>query len=652
MNFIDANGKLLDYTKKVSGYNIVLTVGDNSITLENATNLDTLNINGAAVSTSPFEVDSDGNRLIQSAEDLINFSTYVTSGHTYEGLTFKLTANIDMTGKGFTPIGNEGGYESASFKGTFDGAGYTISGLNISDSECNYVGLFRLNFGTIKNLNVSGTVTGTNNTVGGLVGNNDAGTVKNSTFIGTVSGNSNVGGLIGSNGAGTITDNKVDAQITGNSNFGALVGYTQNAVTSSGNYFHSNQSNAFGYKDTYYDGSLHDISTDINGTEVLYKVTLQGFTAEGAAFTIGNNAYTNAELTLATKTGYLFGDVQSKVTVTEDTTISATFDTANHYVLANNNKTLATESNTTDYPDLVQVYQLTLPQGVIVEGSIVITDGDKTYASGEVTLKAAKGYTLDNITVNDTSSGNTFTVDSDTDIVADIYSYNNAGTAVNVIGTSGDFHANSKLYTITAAQHDSHIIANAKANQIIVAGGKGNDTFKFTAGGGIVTDYGIGATKLGDGKTLTNASGSDIVKVDGTVKKIFFERDASSKKSATFTATIVYTDNNDADQVIVLKDIVKKPTKTGKSPIYQNNDVAAATLKIWDTSNGKQSLLSATKLKRFFSDDDNLKSDFDDIMPAKVDYLIKISEGDTPATNPFEVTTPSDGEEISDSEDD
>ena len=167
LNFIDANGKLLDYTKKVSGQDVVITVGTNSITLQNATNFDTLNINGATVSTSPFEVDSDGNRLIQSAEDLINFSTYVTNGHTCDGLTFKLTANIDMTGKDFTPIGSTWD-EYASFKGTFNGAGHTISGLNISDSEYNNVGLFRFNFGTIKNLNVSGTVKGTYNKLGGF----------------------------------------------------------------------------------------------------------------------------------------------------------------------------------------------------------------------------------------------------------------------------------------------------------------------------------------------------------------------------------------------------------------------------------------------------------------------------------------------------
>ena len=310
---------------------------------------------------------------------------------------------------------------------------------------------------------------------------------------------------------------------------------------------------------------------------------------------------------------------------------------------------------------------VTVPDGVTVDGGKRIGDTNKYICAGEVTLKAAQGYTLDKVTVDGTTiSGNTFKVSSDVEIAAEVTAivaedtFNAAGTAVIVKGTTGDFHANSTLYSITASQQNSTLIANAKANQIIVAGGneniltggKGNDTFKFTAGGGIVTDYGIGATKGGNGKALSTASGTDIVKVDGTVKKIFFERDASTKKSATFTATIIYTDDNDADQVIVLKDIVKKPTKTGKSPIYQTNDVAAATLKIWDTSSGKQSVLSATKLKKFFCDDDSDDA-FTSIIKEKTDYLVNISEGNTPENNPFDVTaTPSDGEEISGVEDD
>ncbi len=59
----------------------------------------------------------------------------------------------------------------------------------------------------------------------------------------------------------------------------------------------------------------------------------------------------------------------------------------------------------------------------------------------------------------------------------------------------------------------------------------------------------------------------------------------------------------------MLNNIVKKPTKTGSSPIYQTNDIATATLKIWDTSDSKQAVLSAAKLKKLFKDDDYLSAE-------------------------------------------
>ncbi|MBR2732816.1 MAG: hypothetical protein IKD80_01000, partial [Selenomonadaceae bacterium] len=157
--------------------------------------------------------------------------------------------------------------------------------------------------------------------------------------------------------------------------------------------------------------------------------------------------------------------------------------------------------------------------------------------------------------------------------------------------------------------------------------------------GGIVTDYGIGATKSGDGSPLENPPGIDVIKLDGKVSGVYFDRDASNKKSATFTAVVTYDSNGDstADEIIVLKDIAKKPTKTGSKPVYQTNDVAAATLKIWDTSGGKQAVLSASKLKKLFHDDSEL-NDLGELIQAKVTYLGEIADGKTPATNPFEQT--------------
>lgn len=107
--------------------------------------------------------------------------------------SYKLTADIDLGGEEWMPIEN--------FSGTFDGGGHTISGLNVRSGTDR--GLFGRNSGTIKNLKVSGDVTGGTNT-GGIVGYNNGGTVQNCTFSGTVKNGSNVGGIVGRNG-GTVT---------------------------------------------------------------------------------------------------------------------------------------------------------------------------------------------------------------------------------------------------------------------------------------------------------------------------------------------------------------------------------------------------------------------------------------------------------------
>lgn len=101
--------------------------------------------------------------------------------------TIKLTADIDLGDKEWTPIGN--GNNSFAFSGTFDGDGYTISGLNVPDT--NAPGLFGYIFGTVQNLIVKGSVTVGENADdgcgegGGVVCDNN-GTVQNCGFYGSV----------------------------------------------------------------------------------------------------------------------------------------------------------------------------------------------------------------------------------------------------------------------------------------------------------------------------------------------------------------------------------------------------------------------------------------------------------------------------------
>ena len=258
-------------------------------------------------------------------------------------------------------------------------------------------------------------------------------------------------------------------------------------------------------------------------------------------------------------------------------------------------------------------YELDLPEGVTVDGTSKTIDGTN-YAAGSVTLTAADSYTIQNVSVNgETLDGDTFTVSATTTVLADCIKFNNTdistATGATVGGTTGNLSAFNSVYSITAARENSTLVGNAKNNTIIISGGGrniltgglGNDTHKFESGSGIVTDFGIGAVESGSGKILPAPLGTDVVKLNGTVTGIYFDRAASNKKDATFMAIVAY-DSDDGTHLIALQNIAKRPVKTGKNPVYQTNDVAAATMKIWDTSSGKQAVLPASKLKQLFRD--------------------------------------------------
>ena len=77
--------------------------------------------------------------------------------YAHAGVTLYLAGDIALTGT-WKPVGSTATYVGDFFAGTFDGCGHTISGLNVQGSTVNQ-GLFAaINKATIRNLNVSGTV--------------------------------------------------------------------------------------------------------------------------------------------------------------------------------------------------------------------------------------------------------------------------------------------------------------------------------------------------------------------------------------------------------------------------------------------------------------------------------------------------------------
>ena len=83
---------------------------------------------------------------ISDAAGLADFRDAVNAGDTFEGKTVQLTADIDLSGVNWTPIGyftdDSNNTNDAPFKGVFDGQDKTIRNLTINAPELNCVGLF------------------------------------------------------------------------------------------------------------------------------------------------------------------------------------------------------------------------------------------------------------------------------------------------------------------------------------------------------------------------------------------------------------------------------------------------------------------------------------------------------------------------------
>jgi len=125
-----------------------------------------------------------------------DFTDYIGS---YGGLSLVLCSNLTLP-PGWTPPNDDGNY----FDGTFDGNGKTIT-MTINQPTTDYQGLFGyIGYGSVvKNLGVTGSVTGYYY-VGGIAGTSE-GTILNCYSMCTINGNSEaVGGIVGQNNLGTV----------------------------------------------------------------------------------------------------------------------------------------------------------------------------------------------------------------------------------------------------------------------------------------------------------------------------------------------------------------------------------------------------------------------------------------------------------------
>lgn len=176
---------------------------------------------------------------ISTSADLAGLAQLVNAGtERFKGKTIHLTADIDLGGaESWTPIGKAD--PPKPFHGTFDGGGHAVTGLYIKTDE-NYQGLFGYIWNaTVKDLSVSGSVSGGNYTgavVGYAGGENPGSTIINCVSDAAVSGDSYVGGIAGavevSQGNASVSGCVNGGAVSGSSNIGGIAGALNNAIAS------------------------------------------------------------------------------------------------------------------------------------------------------------------------------------------------------------------------------------------------------------------------------------------------------------------------------------------------------------------------------------------------------------------------------------
>ena len=196
---------------------------------------DTVDVSALPEYTAGADTSAGAAYKISTEESLRAFAAAVKADggngtYNLSGVSFYLANDVALTGT-WKPVGNGVSAVKDFFAGTFDGCGHTISGLNVQSSTANQ-GLFAaINKATIRNLNVSGTVScGTKNYIGGIVGKVQAGTIENCSFSGSVTGGY-TGGIAGGLNSNDVTiSGCVNAADVTGTTAGGILGHWKNTA--------------------------------------------------------------------------------------------------------------------------------------------------------------------------------------------------------------------------------------------------------------------------------------------------------------------------------------------------------------------------------------------------------------------------------------
>lgn len=200
----------LDYAGNYTGGNHDGTITATGMGVFTGTAVKTFAI--TEVTLSMFAPNGDGSYRIASVGDLGRLSALATGGNTAEGVTFKQVCDIAFpyTNAWNDDTGTETNfYPIKGFKGTYDGQGYTISGLRMYFTKSPHyedVGLFGESGGTIKNINLTNSRFTGYLRVGGIAASNNNTAIvedccvgEDVAFYAVTQESQNYGGIVGMN---------------------------------------------------------------------------------------------------------------------------------------------------------------------------------------------------------------------------------------------------------------------------------------------------------------------------------------------------------------------------------------------------------------------------------------------------------------------
>ena len=396
--------------------------------------------------------------LISSTTDLDLLATEVNGGNNFQGVVFKLNNDIAYTytsawndvsnqENNFTAIGNI----NYPFCGTFDGGGYTISGIRVSSNIIKYLGIFGYisNGAVVEGVTLADThlsLSASNTYLGGIAGKADGnstitnchvkdnvelglgtsvrdqngggivgevtGTVSHCTSAATLSFPTYYlwfyGGIAGYSKNATLTDNFVlGATLNDRDYIGAITGWNLNSTFARNYYAHCTKGTAT----TGFGCNGADI-TDNDGARPVHTLTLdEGISATATpTVTYGGIGYYK-QGTIVTLSGGLDGTPPVGYAYDGYSVNGEAID-GNTFNMPNADATVAVVLET--------LYTLTLADGITVLTPPASSDGVTNYYKAGTTITLSGGldganatpggnpycYILDDFCL----SGNTFTM--------------------------------------------------------------------------------------------------------------------------------------------------------------------------------------------------------------------------------------------------